>query len=76
MAKAITASSKPNVFQRLVKYFSDVRAELKRVVWPTRPEVINSSVVVIVTLIFFTLFTFLLDQVVLFLVASIAKIGA
>ena len=74
MAKAITAS-KPNVFQRLSKYFSDVRAELKRVVWPTRPEVVNSSVVVIITLIFFTVFTFAVDQVVLFLVSSIAKIG-
>jgi len=74
MAKAITAS-KPNVFQRLSKYFGDVRAELKRVVWPTRPEVINASVVVIVTLIFFTVFTFAVDQVVLLLVSSIAKIG-
>ncbi len=74
MAKAITAS-KPNVFQRLSKYFGDVRAELKRVVWPTRPEVVNSSVVVIITLIFFTVFTFAVDQVVLFLVSSIAKIG-
>ena len=73
--KAMTAR-KPNVFQRLSKYFSDVRAELKRVVWPTRPEVINSSVVVIITLVFFTLFTFVLDQIVLLLVSSIAKIGA
>ena len=72
--KAMTAS-KPNIFQRLSKYFGDVRAELKRVVWPTRPEVINSSIVVIITLVFFTLFTFLLDQIVLFLVSSIAKIG-
>ena len=74
MAKAMTAS-KPNVFQRLSKYFNDVRAEMKRVVWPTRPEVINSSVVVIVTLIFFTVFTFVVDQVVIFIINSVAKIG-
>lgn len=74
MAKAITAS-KPNVFQRLGKYLTDVRAELKRVVWPSRPEVVNSSVVVIVTLIFFTLFTFFVDQIVIFVVGAIAKIG-
>ena len=72
--KAMTAR-KPNVFQRLSKYFGDVRAELKRVVWPTRPEIVNSSVVVIITLVFFTVFTFVLDQAVLFIVSSIAKIG-
>ena len=41
-------------------------------VWPHRPEIINSSVVVIITLIFFTVFTFVLDQIVLFLVESIS----
>ena len=74
MAKAITAS-KPNVFSRLSKYLGDVRAELKRVVWPTRPDVINSSVVVIVTLIFFTVFTFVVDQIVIFIINTLAKIG-
>ena len=72
--KAMTAS-KPNVFQRLSKYFGDVRAELKRVVWPTRPEIINSSIVVIITLVFFTLFTFVLDQLVLLIINWIAAIG-
>ncbi len=75
MATKAVAASKPNVFQRLAKYLTDVRAELKRVVWPMRPEIINSSVVVIITLIFFTLLTFTLDQIVLFLVESLAKIG-
>ncbi len=75
MATKAMAVGKPNVFQRLSKYFSDVRAELKRVVWPTRPEVVNSSVVVIITLVFFTLFTFVLDQIVLVIVNTIAKIG-
>ena len=67
--------TKPNVFRRLGKYFTDVRAEMRRVVWPTRSEVINSSVVVIVTLIFFTVFTFVLDQIVLVLVNAIAGLG-
>jgi len=74
MAKA-SGSSKPNVFKRLSKYFTDVRAEMRRVVWPTRTEVINSSVVVVVTLIFFTLFTFVVDQIVLVVVNAIAGLG-
>jgi preprotein translocase subunit SecE len=75
MATKAMAARKPNVFQRLSKYFLDVRAEFKRVVWPTRPEIVNSSIVVIVTLVFFTLFTFALDQIVLLIVRALAGIG-
>jgi preprotein translocase subunit SecE len=74
MAKTAGAS-KPNVFKRLGKYFTDVRAEMRRVVWPGRTEVINSSVVVIVTLLFFTLFTFVVDAVVVVIVDAIASLG-
>ncbi len=61
-AKAAKASaSKPNVFQRLGKYFKDVRAEVKRVVWPTRDDVLNSSLVVVVMLIIMTAFVAIVD---------------
>lgn len=56
--------SKPNVFARLAQYLRDVRSEMKRVVWPHRPEVINSSLVVIVTLLFFVVLTFIVDSLV------------
>lgn len=56
---------KPNIFARLGQYFRDVRSEMKRVVWPQRPEIINSSIVVIVTLIFFIIFTAAVDAVVI-----------
>jgi preprotein translocase subunit SecE len=63
MAKAKKSAAKPNVFARLSKYLHDVRTELRRVIWPSRAEVINSSVVVIITLIFFVLFTLAIDTV-------------
>lgn len=53
--------SKPNVFVRFVRYLGDVRAEMRRVVWPNRQEVVNSSIVVVVTLVFFTAFTAVFD---------------
>ena len=55
-------AAKPNIFARISKSLSDVRVEIKRVVWPGRAEVINSSVVVIVTLLFFVAFTFIVDN--------------
>lgn len=56
-------AAKPSIFARISKSLSGVRIEMKRVVWPTRSEVINSSIVVIVTLLFFIAFTFIVDNI-------------
>ena len=40
-----------------------MRAELRKVTWPTRPEVIRLSIIVLVTLVVFTAAVFLLDTV-------------
>lgn len=68
-------ATKKNVFARLIGYFRNVWAELKRVVWPSRKEVANSSLVVIVTLIFFVVFTLAVDTIVLQAVQLIGKIS-
>jgi preprotein translocase subunit SecE len=76
-AKAAKPSkpAKPNVFARFVGYLRDVRSEMKRVVWPNRSEVINSSLVVVTTLIFFTVFITLTDLIVQRVVFLIQTIG-
>jgi preprotein translocase subunit SecE len=43
-------------------YLQQVRSELKKVLWPTRPEVRNYTNVVIVTLLIMTALTFVLDH--------------
>lgn len=68
-------AAKPNIFKRFTTYVKDVRAEMRRVVWPNRQEVINSSTVVVTTLVIFVVMIFVVDQVVLFLVNAIASIG-
>jgi len=76
MSQASKAAAKPGIFARIGKYFSDVRTELRRVVWPSRNEVINSSIIVIVTLIFFILFTLVIDNISSFvLIDVLAGIG-
>ena len=52
---------KPSLLARLGSYFKGVLAELKRVVWPTRKEVVNSTIIVLVTLVFFGIFAFIVD---------------
>jgi len=43
------------------QFTREVRTELRKVSWPTRPEVINYSLVVLVTVIALTVFIGLLD---------------
>lgn len=40
--------AKPNVFTRLVNYIKDVKAEMKKVVWPTFAKVKQNTITVIV----------------------------
>lgn len=74
MAKAQNGRSS-NVFARFIGYLKGVWTELRRVVWPGRAEVLNSSIVVIVTLLFFVAFTLVIDQTVIRAIELIAKIG-
>lgn len=74
MAKA-TKADKPNLFVRIGRYFGDVRAEMRRVVWPTRGEVLNSSLVVLVTLVFFIAFSLVVDTLSVQFIDLISKIG-
>ena len=48
-------------FKRMARFFREVRAELKKVAWPSRQEVFTYTVVVLVSVTFITLFTFGLD---------------
>ena len=57
------ADKKPNIFQRFVEYLKQVRLEIKRTTWPTKSEVLNMTIIVIVALIFFGAFIFLIDFV-------------
>ena len=45
------------------EFFREVRAELRKVAWPTRSETVNYSIVVLVTLIVLTLLVFGIDWV-------------
>jgi preprotein translocase subunit SecE len=58
---------------RLMQYFRETRAELRKVVWPTRPEAINLTLIVVVTIVamaaFFGAIDYLLTSVFRFLIA-------
>jgi preprotein translocase subunit SecE len=45
------------------QYLSEVRGELKKVAWPTRKEVINSTLVVLIAVVVMTALIFGFDYV-------------
>lgn len=45
------------------QFVKEVRGELRKVVWPTKSETINYSLIVLVTLVFFTTLIFCIDWV-------------
>ena len=52
---------KENLFKRLGKWFRGVKSELHKVVWPTRAQVMNNTLVVIVVSAIFAIVIGLID---------------
>ena len=47
---------------RLVQFLHDVRAEMKRVSWPTFKHVQNTTIITLIAVIFFAVYLFAVDQ--------------
>lgn len=63
--------------KRRFQFFFDVRAEMRRVTWPSRQDVVQWTGVVIVALLFFGVFTLILDDwIVTPLLFAISSLGA
>jgi preprotein translocase subunit SecE len=52
-------------FERARLFLSEVRNELKRVTWPSQKEVYATTIVVIATSVFFGVYLFALDSILL-----------
>jgi preprotein translocase subunit SecE len=52
---------KEGIFKKIANYFRNVRLEIKRTTWPTRPEVGRMSLIVMGALLFFGVFIFVID---------------
>ncbi|MDH7512407.1 MAG: preprotein translocase subunit SecE [Clostridiales bacterium] len=50
-------------YKRLTNFLKDVRGEVKKVTWPSRLEVYNTTLVVIIAVIFFGFYLFFMDLI-------------
>lgn len=67
--------SKPK--KKRFQFFHDVKSEMKRVTWPTKQDVLRWSGVVVVALLFFGIYTAVLDNAIVTpILVAISGIGA
>jgi preprotein translocase subunit SecE len=59
------------VWEKIIQFFHEVKAELKKVSWPTRKETIASTSVVLVIVFIIAVFLFIVDQGLSFLIRII-----
>lgn len=55
-------SGAPGWIGRITQFVHDVRAEMKRVSWPTRTQVQHTTIITLIAVVFFAVYLFLVDQ--------------
>jgi preprotein translocase subunit SecE len=58
-------------FSRIGQFLRDVRAEMKRVSWPTFNEVKNTTIITLVAVVFFAVYLFAVDRLWAFLLTQL-----
>jgi preprotein translocase subunit SecE len=59
--------------RKAIVYVRDSKDELKKVTWPSRDEVTSFTIVVVVTVVFLSLFLWLVDTGLVFLIQYVTK---
>lgn len=69
------SNKKPSLWRRFVNYCKEVKGEMQRVVWPTRPELVNASLIVVGALVFFGVGIAIIDNIIIIPLDAIATLG-
>ena len=56
-------AERKGIWKTIVQFFKDVRIEMKKVIWPSRQEVINYTLVVLITVTIVATFILVLDLI-------------
>ena len=69
--KKAKKDEKPGFFQRVARWFREMKSELKKVVWPTPKQTINNTVIVIVCVIVVGIFIWIFDALASGIIAAL-----
>ena len=59
--KVVKKDKKPGLFSKLVRYFKDLKGEFKKIVWPSKKQVLNNTLVAIGCMAVVAALIFVLD---------------
>ncbi len=54
---------KKNIFKRIGDFITEVKGELKKVTWPTKNDLIKTTIAVLVSSFIFGVFLFVVDMI-------------
>jgi len=57
--------------EKIIKFFEDVLKEMKKVTWPTKNELMESTKIVIVVCMVLAGFTYVIDMIINFVIKGI-----
>ena len=57
------SAARPGFPGRIAQFLRDVRAEMRRVSWPTARDVKNTTIITLIAVIFFAIYLFAVDQI-------------
>ena len=52
-----------NPFKAIAKYFRETKSEMKKVVWPSRKQLVNNTLVVVAAVLVIGVFIWVLDVI-------------
>jgi len=67
-------SQKVRWYKRIRPFFREVRAEIKKVTWPSRNEVYSTTIVVILATIFFGIYLYVMDLIFSYVISNIESL--
>jgi len=54
---------KKNLFKRIGEFLTEVKGELKKVTWPTKNDLIKTTIAVLISSLIFGVFLFVVDMI-------------
>ncbi len=70
-SERVRRGSQEGLFGRIVQFLHDVRAEMRRVSWPSAKEVKNTTIITLIAVVFFAVYLFAVDRVWTFLLTQL-----
>ncbi len=67
-------AQKAKWYKRFIPFLREVKAELKKVTWPSKNEVYTTTIVVIIATLFFGFYLFFMDLVFSFVIPKIKSL--